>query len=142
MNTQPHTTAPTITKSDLRKFGFIMGGMFALIFGLVFPWLTDKTSENWPIWPFIVLAVFWLIAIIAPQILRPIEHWWQKIGNVLGFINSRIILGVMFFLLIFPIGLILKIFGKDSMNRKLLKEADTYRKVVTPRDKKHLERPF
>ncbi len=131
-----------VTNSDLRKFGFIMGGMFAFIFGLIFPWLGDKTSETWPIWPFIVMAVFWVIAIIAPQILRPVNEIWIKIGNVLGFINTRIILGVMFFLMFFPIGMLLKLFGKDSMNRKLDEKTDTYRKISTVRDKEHLEKPF
>ena len=115
MNTETNTTA--VTRLDLRKFGFIMGGMFALIFGLLFPWIGDKTAGNWPIWPFVVMAIFWLLAIIAPQVLRPVNDIWIKIGNVLGFINSRIILGVMFFLLIFPIGLLLKLFGKDSLKR-------------------------
>ena len=131
-----------ITKSDLRKFGFIMGGMFALIFGLIFPWISGKTSEVWPIWPFIVTAVFWGTALIAPQILRPINGIWTKIGNILGFINSRIILGIMFFVMIFPIGMLLKVFGKDSMNRKLDKDADTYRKISRLRKKEHLEKPF
>jgi len=140
MSTEINTAE--VTTSDLRKFGFIMGGMFALIFGLIFPWLGDKTSETWPIWPFIVMAVFWVIAIVAPQILRPINDIWIKIGNVLGFINSRIILGLMFFVMIFPIGTLLKLFGKDSMNRKLDKEAVTYRKISTVRKKEHLEKPF
>ena len=140
MNTEINTVE--VTKSDLKKFGFIMGGMFALIFGLLFPWISDKTLETWPIWPFIVMGVFWAIAIIAPQILRPVNELWIKIGNVLGFINSRIILAVMFFLLIFPIGLLLKVFGKDSMDRKLDKEAKTYRKITKLRNKKHLEKPF
>ena len=131
-----------VTKSDLRKFGFIMGGMVALIFGLLFPWIFDKTSENWPIWPFIVLAVFVLLTLAAPEILRPINHIWLKIGNVLGFINSRIILGAMFYLMIFPIGMILKALGKDSMQRKLEENADTYRKLIKVREKDHLKKPF
>jgi len=135
-------TSTEATKSDLRKFGLIMGSMFAFIFGLLFPWIGDKTSETWPIWPFIVMAVFWLTALLAPQVLKPINEAWIKIGNILGFINSRIILGIMFFLLILPIGLILKAFGKDSMNRKYNKETDSYRKIVTPRNKNHLEKPF
>jgi len=136
------TQVAEVTTSDLRKFGFIMGGMFALMFGLIFPWIFNKTAETWPIWPFIVLAVFWAVAIIYPEILRPVNALWTKIGNVLGFINSRIILGIMFFVLIFPIGLILKLFGKDSMNRKYDEEADSYRKIVTPRNKEHLRKPF
>ena len=140
MNTEINTTE--VTRSDLRKFGFIMGGMFALIFGLIFPLIGDKTTENWPIWPFIVTAVFWTISIVAPQILRRVNNIWLKIGNVLGFINTRIILGLMFFVMIFPIGLILKAFGKDSMDRKLDKDADTYRKITKLRNKEHLEKPF
>lgn len=140
MSNEINTTE--VTKSDLRKFGFIMGGMFTLIFGLLFPWITDKTLETWPIWPFIVMAIFWSIALALPQILRPVNDIWIKIGNVLGFINSRIILGLMFFLMIFPIGMLLKLFGKDSMDRKLDKDADTYRKVSRLRKKEHLEKPF
>ena len=131
-----------VTTSDLRKFGFIMGGMVVLIFGLIFPWIFDKTSENWPIWPFIVMAIFFILAIAVPEILRPVNHIWLKIGNILGFINSRIILGAMFYLMIFPIGMILKLLGKDSMQRKLEKNAETYRKITKVREKDHLKKPF
>ena len=140
MSTEINTAE--VTKSDLRKFGLIMGGMFALIFGLLFPWIGDKTKDTWPMWPFIVMAVFWAVAIVAPQILRPVNEVWIKIGNVLGFINTRIILGLMFFVMIFPIGMLLKLFGKDSMDRKLNKDADTYRKITKQRNKEHLEKPF
>ena len=119
-----------------------MGGMVALMFGLIFPWVFDKTSDNWPIWPFIVLVVFFIVAIAVPEILRPVNHIWLKIGNVLGFINSRIILGAMFYLMIFPIGMILKLLGKDSMQRKLDKNAETYRKITMVREKDHLKKPF
>lgn len=134
--------ATEVSISDLRKFGFIMGGMFALLFGLFFPWIFDKTAENWPLWPFIVMAVFWGLAVILPQVLRPVNAIWLKIGNVLGWVNSRIILGVMFYLLIFPIGLLLKIFAKDSMNRNLSSDVKSYRKVSKHRNKEHLEKPF
>jgi len=140
MNTETNTAE--VTKTDLRKFGFIMGTMFALIFGGLFPWIFDKTAETWPIWPFIVMAIFWALALIIPESLRKVNEVWLKIGNVLGWINSRIILGIMFYLLIFPIGLILKVFGKDAMNRKLDSNSDTYRRISTQRDAKHLEKPF
>jgi len=131
-----------VTTSDLRKFGFIMGGMIALIFGLIFPWVFDKTSENWPIWPFIVMAFFFVLAIAVPKVLRPVNHYWLIIGNILGFINSRIILGAMFYLMIFPIGMILKALGKDSMQRKLEENAETYRIITKVREKDHLKKPF
>ena len=131
-----------VSTSDLRKFGFIMGGMVALMFGLIFPWIFDKTSENWPIWPFIVMAVFFILAIAVPEILRPVNHYWLIIGSFLGFINSRIILGAMFYLMIFPIGMILKVLGKDSMQRKLEENTETYRKITKAREKDHLKKPF
>lgn len=140
MSNQVNTAV--VTKLDLRKFGLIMGGMFVLIFGGIFPWITDKTTETWPIWPFIVMAIFWNLAIILPESLRKVNEIWIKVGNVLGWINTRIILGIMFYILIFPIGLILKIFGKDAMNRKLEADTDTYRRISKQRDPKHLEKPF
>lgn len=134
--------AVEVTKSDLRTFGFIMGIMIVLIFGLFFPWLFDKTKETWPMWPFIAMAIFFALALIAPQVLAPVNTLWLKIGYVLGWVNTRIILGIMFFLLIFPMGLALKLLGKDSMKRKMSDDVDSYRVTVTPRDKKHLEKPF
>jgi len=140
MNTETNNTEAT--KTDLRKFGFIMGTMFALIFGGLLPWIFDKTSANWPLWPFFTMAIFWVLAVIVPESLRRVNEIWLKIGNVLGWINSRIILGIMFYLLIFPIGLLLKVFGKDAMNRKLDSNSDTYRRISKPRDRTHLEKPF
>ena len=133
---------PDVTKSDLRKFGLIMGGMFALIFGGLFPWIMDKTTTTWPIWPFIMMVIFWTLALVIPESLRKVNEVWIKVGNVLGWINSRIILGAMFYLLIFPIGLMLKVFGKDAMNRKLDANSDSYRRVSKQRDRTHLEKPF
>jgi len=141
-NSNTDVSSTNVSNQDLRKFGFIMGAMFALMFGLLFPWIFDKSAENWPIWPFIVLAIFWVVALLAPQILKPVNEIWLKIGNVLGWINSRIILGIMFFALIFPLGLILKVFGKDSMNRKFNDNIKSYRRNTKPRKKEHLERPF
>ena len=129
-----------VTTLDLRKFGFIMGAMFALVFGGLLPWLFN--AENWPVWPFIVMAIFWILALVIPESLRKVNEVWLKFGNVMGWINSRIILGIMFYLLIFPIGLILKVVGKDAMNRKLEDDVDSYRRVSKQRDRTHLEKPF
>ena len=88
------------------------------------------------------MAVFWILALVLPESLRKVNQVWIKVGNVLGWINTRIILGIMFYLLIFPIGLLLKVFGKDAMNRKLDANSDSYRRISKQRDRKHLEKPF
>ena len=141
-NSDTDVLTTNVSNQELRKFGLLTGAMFAFLFGLLFPWILDKTTKNWPIWPFIVLVVFWGLALFAPQILKPVNEIWLKVGNVLGWVNSRIILGIMFFALIFPIGLILKAFGKDGMNRKFDDNIKSYRRKTTPRKKEHLEKPF
>ena len=81
-------------KQELRKFGLIFAGMFILIFGLLLPWIWDKPS---PRWPWIVAAVFIAAALAVPMMLGPVYRLWMKIGHVLGWINTRIILGLVFF---------------------------------------------
>ena len=135
-----NSTADNEQKAELRKFGFIMAGMIVFLFALLSPWLFG--ASHWPIWPYIVAAAFVIPAVFSPRLLRPVNSVWLKVGHLLGWINSRIILGVMFFLIILPIGLLLKIFGKDSMNRTLNKQSPSYRKLSKPRNRKHLERPF
>ncbi len=139
------TTTANDQKNSLRTFGFIMAGMILLIFGLLFPWLFGDGATsftNLPKWPFIVAILFVLPAVFYPQLLAPVNRIWLKVGHILGWINSRIILGIMFFLILLPIGLLLKLFGKDSMDRKLNKHLASYRKLSKYRDKQHLERPF
>lgn len=127
------------TSKDLRSFGLIMGGMISVFFGLLIPWIWDL---KWPMWPFIVAAAFVLVALAAPKLLTPIYHVWMKIGQVLGFINTRIILGLVFFTIFFPFALALKLLGKDPMARKLDAKIKSYRVKSKLPDADHLRRPY
>lgn len=126
-------------KQELRKFGFIFATGLVLIFGLFFPWLLEKAS---PSWPWIVAAVFAGSALILPQILKPVFIAWMKIGHVLGWINTRIILGVVFFLLFAPVALLMRLFGNDPMHRRLDEAAKTYRINSEKLPRERMERPF
>lgn len=126
-------------KQELRKFGFIFATGLVLIFGLFFPWLLEKAS---PSWPWIVAAVFAGSALIVPQILKPVFLLWMKIGHVLGWINTRIILGVVFFLLFAPVALLMRLFGNDPMHRQLDAAAKTYRINSEKLPRERMERPF
>lgn len=126
-------------KQELRKFGFIFATGLVLIFGLFFPWLLEKAS---PSWPWIVAAVFAGSALILPQILKPVFIAWMKIGHVLGWINTRIILGVVFFLLFAPVALLMRLFGNDPMHRQLDAAAKTYRINSEKLPRERMERPF
>ncbi|PTN11174.1 SxtJ family membrane protein [Nitrosomonas aestuarii] len=120
-----------ITPAELRKFGFVTAGMLVLFFGLLIPWIWGFA---WPTWPLIAAAILTTMALIAPASLRPVYKIWMRFAEMLGWINTRIILGLIFFLLFLPVGLIMRIFN-DPMRRKLDQTVGTYR--VPSKSPKH-----
>ena len=130
---------PELSTQELRKFGLTTGAIVAVLFGLLLPWLFN---HGYPFWPWILAGVLWLWALIAPATLKPVYNGWMKVGHVLGWINTRIILGLMFYTVFFAVGLVLKILGKDPMSRKIDKSAESYRVPSRVHTKDHVERPF
>jgi len=108
------------TASD-RSFGFVFAGFFALI-GALGLW---RHSERWPLW--IGLAVVMLVlALAAPKLLAPLNHAWARFGRLLHAIVSPIILGVIFYFCIVPIGFLMRLSGKDPLRLRYEPEADSY----------------
>lgn len=134
-----NVTNSTPDRKELRKFGLIFATGLILVFGLFLPWVFERP---WPAWPWIVGGAFVAVALILPQSLRPVFWLWMKIGHVLGWINTRIILGIVFFLVFAPIALVLRIMRADLMKQTLDTTASSYRieSVRLPRDR--MERPF
>jgi hypothetical protein len=130
---------PTLDAAGLRRFGFTTAALFVGIFALALPWLRDRVM---PQWPFVVAAVFALPALVYPLALRPLYAAWMRVGLVLGAINSRIILGVFFVVLVVPVALWFKVFGRDSMMRRFQKDVATYRVPSRQREPKSMEAPF
>jgi hypothetical protein len=128
-----------MSKQELRKFGLTTGAIVAVLFGLLLPWLFNHA---WPTWPWIVAAILWTWAVLLPATLKPVYHGWMKVGHVLGGVNTRIILGIMFYTVFFLVGLIMKLVGNDPMSRKINKTASSYRVISRPRNKNHVERPY
>ena len=126
-------------KQELRNFGLIMATMFGLFFGLLLPWLWGHAL---PLWPWIVAVVFLLPAVVYPLALKPVHVVWMKVGHVLGWINTRIILSLIFYLAFTPIALVMKMTGRDPMARDYEAEADSYRIPTPAKSAKDLERPF
>lgn len=130
---------PVLDNAGLRKFGLMMAGVIGLLFGLFFPWLLDRSI---PTWPWIAGGLFAVPALLYPKALKPVYTLWMKIGGVLGWINTRIILGLLFYVIVFPMGLIMRLAGKDPMQRKLDKQTASYRIKSTQHPKENLEKPF
>jgi hypothetical protein len=129
---------PDLDRQGLCRFGLTTGTIVAALFGLVFPWLFDR---QWPLWPWILAAGLAAVALVWPNALRGVYHGWMRIGHALGWLNTRIILGVMFYVMILPAGLIMRILGRDPMARGF-SEAESYRVPSCKTTKERFERPF
>ncbi|RKZ36528.1 MAG: sxtJ [Gammaproteobacteria bacterium] len=125
-------------KKGLREFGLITGGLFVGLFGLLFPWLF---SFALPVWPWVIAGVLWGLALLIPQHLKWIYRGWMSFALVLGWINTRLILGIMFYFIMTPMGLIMRLFGKNAMKNRA-PQSDSYRTLTPSRSPQHLERPF
>ena len=133
-----HEIAP-IDRKGLREFGLLTGAIVAVLFGLFFPWLLEASI---PLWPWIIAAVLGGWGLIAPESLRPVYGGWMKFGLLLSKITTPIILGTVFYLMVLPTGLLMRLFRKDPMARKFEKDADSYRIASHEVPKENVERPF
>ncbi|MEK7991469.1 MAG: SxtJ family membrane protein [Thiotrichaceae bacterium] len=127
-------------QKQLREFGLIMAGMIAGLFGLLLPFLFAKP---FPVMPWMIAAAFTGFALIFPLALQPVFSVWTRIGDVLAWINTRLILGVLFYFMITPMALMMSLFGYQPLKLQAKQpELTTYRTVSKPRPIKHVERPF
>ncbi len=129
---------PPDTK-QLRKFGLLVGLTLMGLFGVVLPLLHRRPPAEWPRWPWPPGGLLVLAALLVPKLLAPLEWLWMRLGGVLGWVNTRIILSAIFFALFTPIGLLLRLFGKDRLQLHRV-AADSYRETSTSRHK--MEEPF
>jgi hypothetical protein len=126
------------TPKDLRQFGLLVGGVFAVI-GL---WPIVFRSESPRLWAMILGSLLIVLGVIAPQSLKQVHGGWMKVGHVLGSINTKIILGIIYYLLITPMGLVMRLMGKDPMHRALMRGTNSYRVVRAPRPRHHMRNQF
>jgi hypothetical protein len=113
--------------------------MVAGLFGLAIPWLGGWAL---PVWPWIIAGILAGWALIWPQGLNPVYRGWMKIGLTIGGVVNRIVLGIAFYLLFFPIGLIMRVFSRDPMARALDPSKNSYRIPSKPAPKRNMEKPF
>jgi len=105
----------SISKKKLREFGFLIGFGFPIIIGWLIP---SIYGHFFRIWTLFIAIPFLTLGILKPHLLFYPYKAWIVIGLILGWINSRIILGLIFLLVLQPISLIMKIFGYDPLREK------------------------
>ena len=100
------------SRSQLKKYGFIMAAAFAVITCL----LLLRGKHGW-MYTAIPSFFFLLFALIRPEILAPVEKFWMKLAGVMGFIMTNILLFLVFVFAIIPTGLILRLLGKSQIRK-------------------------
>ena len=119
-----------ISKKQLREFGLLIGFGFPILIGWLLPLFFGHQFRTWTLW---IGLPGLLIGLIAPRILHYPYKGWMLLGHVLGWINSHIILGLVFIFVLQPIAYIMRLTGYDPLKTKR-KVEKTYREVRKDKD--------
>ena len=126
-------------RRELRQFGCTMGAVLGVL-GILFLW----REKEWYPYLIVLSVLFFFCGFVIPLLLKPIQKVWMTLAVLLGWFMTRVILSVLFYLVITPLGLIMRACGKDFLNRAIDKNSDSYwipRKEVT-HNKEDFERQF
>ncbi|MGB2705768.1 MAG: SxtJ family membrane protein [Candidatus Omnitrophota bacterium] len=127
------------TKDELREFGLTIG-IILVILGALTLWRGRPQAPY-----FLGLgALFIILGITLWQVLKPLQKVWMSFSIILGFFVSRLILTILFFAVITPIGLIMKLLGKDILDERIDKSRPSYwhERDTAIKDKKSYENQY
>ena len=111
----------SIKISSNRSFGLL----FFIVFLAISLWPL-KSQEDLRLWAFILALIFFVLGILNSKFLTPLNKLWMKFGIFLGSIISPVVMGVVFFMVVTPVGLIMRFLGKDLLRIKKSKFVSTY----------------
>jgi hypothetical protein len=126
-------------KKELRKFSLVIG-IFLIVLGGLSCW---RSTGHYP-WLFIVAITILLVGFAMPMLLKPIHKVWMILAVLMGWVVTRIILAVLFYLIVTPIGLSIRLLGKDFLDLEFSDDTSSYwilRKEVK-KDRSDYERQF
>ena len=113
----------TISKKQLREFGLLIGFGFPILIGWLLPAIFGHEFRAWTLWigiPGLILGL------MAPRLLQYPYRGWMELGHALGWLNSHIILGLVFIVVLQPIAYVMRLTGYDPLRRRRKGET-TYR---------------
>ena len=113
-------------KSSNKSFGIVFFIVFIII-GL-YPLLNNEEIRAWSA---IISLIFLVLGLLNSKILAPLNKLWFKLGIFLGKMISPLIMGIIFFLVVTPIGLIMRLFRKDVLNLKILELEILMKELLT-----------
>ena len=103
-------------KSSNRSFGLLFFVVFFLI-GI----LPLFNENDYRLWSLIISIIFLILGLLNSKLLNPLNNLWIKFGEILGRFISPIVLSIVFFLILTPIGLFMRLIGKDLLKTKFSK---------------------
>ena len=103
-------------KENNKSFGIL----FFIVFLLIALWPV-KDTESIRVWSMVISLLFLILGIINSKFLTPLKKGWIKLGEILGKFIAPIVMGFIYFIVITPIGILLRLFGKDLLNIKFNK---------------------
>ena len=130
---------PELDKDGLRKFGWQTGAIIIVLFGLFFPWLLHLSDVRLP---FYIGGVLIAWALLHPLSLNPLYKIWMTLAMAIGGVMNRIILSIVFYVVVTPMGFIMRLSGYRPMKDDLDAHASSYRVKSKQAKPKGMERPF
>ena len=129
------------TIKQIRQFGLLVGTV------LIAVGCWQLYRQIYPIMRIVLWSIGGFLfsgGLLWPQILKPLYVLWMLLAHMLSWVNTRIILGVIFYLIFTPIALVMRIAHRDSLQRKINKNANSYwtQRTAPENIKEHFERQF
>ena len=115
------TSSSKIKISSNRSFGLV----FFVVFLIVALWPL-KYEEDIRLWSLALSLIFFILGILNSKLLTPLNKLWFKFGILLGSIVSPLVMGIVYFFVVTPIGVLMRILGKDLLKTSKVKSASTY----------------
>jgi hypothetical protein len=119
------------SSEELRQYGYTMA-LMCFVFAIVSLWKRDFVFSNASIILSVLGGIFTLFALVAPLKLQGVEIVWMKFGEKISSVMTPVILSLTFFIIITPIGLLMRLFGKDLLQLKVDRASKSYWAKVEP----------
>ena len=130
---------PELDAKGLRRFALIFALIVIGSFGVILPLASER---GFFFLPWLIGGVFIAWGVLAPTSVRPFYRLWMRFGLLMNAIITRVVLGIVFYLMVLPFGIILRIRGSDPLKRRWDPAAVSYRVISDVQDPSQMERPF
>ena len=124
---------------ELRRFGLALATLVVVAFGVLLPWLGDRPR---PAWPLVAGGLVAALALAVPAAILPLHRLLLPVARVMGVVNTWLLLGLVFFGMLWPLGVVLRRLGRLQYRTGFDQEAASYREPVPSDHRTRLEEPF